>query len=199
MPTPWNKDAAIDRSVAVVQRNLLSRGCRPQFIVMTLHFFTTGGTIDKIYFDQKSTYLVGETCLRRILNSGNCSLDYHIEEIFRKDSIDLTEADRAHIVDTVRRCPHERIIITHGTDTMTATGRLLQSVPGKTIVLTGSMQPARFAESDAVFNVGAAVMAAQTLPPGVYIAMHGQVFDPACACKNVAAHRFEHIYPKSSS
>jgi L-asparaginase len=105
----------------------------------------------------------------------------------------MTEADRALIRQRVAAEPCLRIVITHGTDTMTETARELLGSEGKTIVLTGAMQPARFRESDAVFNIGMAVGAAQSLPPGVYIAMNGRIFDPQRTRKNVAGHRFEEV------
>jgi L-asparaginase len=111
----------------------------------------------------------------------------------RKDSLDLTDDDRALIRDRVAAEPADRILITHGTDTMIETARLLSGIGGKTIVLTGSMQPARLRVSDAAFNVGAAVVAVQTLPPGVYLVMNGCIFDPATARKNRDRHRFETV------
>ena len=97
------------------------------------------------------------------------------------------------ICDAVASAPEKHIVITHGTDTMLATANTLNAIKDKTIVLTGSMYPARFHESDAVFNMGCAVIAAQVLAPGVYIAMNGRIFDPQAARKNVALNRFEEI------
>ena len=109
----------------------------------------------------------------------------------RKDSLDLTDDDRSLIHARVSADPADRILVTHGTDTMVQTANLLADIERKTIVLTGSMQPARLRTSDAAFNVGAAVVAVQTLPPGVYIVMNGCVFDPRTARKNREHHRFE--------
>ena len=140
---------------------------------MTLKIFTTGGTIDKTYFDQKSEYQVGEPQASGVLERANVVLDYELVPIMQKDSLELTDADREIIRKAVEAAQESRMIITHGTDTMIKTARHLQAITGKTIVLTGSMYPAQYRDSDAVFNLGAAVTAAQILEPGVYIAMNG--------------------------
>jgi len=158
---------------------------------MKIQILTTGGTIDKIYFDRKSEYQVGDPQAKGVLQRANVVLDYEVESILKKDSLDLTDADRDLIRKKVATCRHDRIIITHGTDTMIATAGVLREIPGKTIVMTGSMYPAQFHESDAVFNLGCAVTAVQILPPGVYIAMNGRIFNPASARKNVEMNRFE--------
>ncbi|MEQ8409535.1 MAG: asparaginase domain-containing protein [Gammaproteobacteria bacterium] len=160
---------------------------------MTLKIFTTGGTIDKTYFDQKSEYQVGEPQASGVLERANVVLDYELVPIMQKDSLELTDADREIIRKAVEAAPESRMIITHGTDTMIKTARHLQAITGKTIVLTGSMYPAQYRDSDAVFNLGAAVTAAQILEPGVYIAMNGRLFDPACSVKNVEMNRFEEM------
>ena len=158
-----------------------------------LRIFTTGGTIDKIYFDAKSDYEIGEPVVDTILKQAHASLDYSITALMRKDSLDITAEDRSVVRQAVADCAESMVVITHGTDTMVETGRALADIPGKTIVLTGSLKPARFQESDAVFNIGAAVAAAQSLPPGVYIIMNGQVFDTTKVRKNREANRFETI------
>ncbi|WP_243665003.1 asparaginase domain-containing protein [Rhodothermus marinus] len=145
---------------------------------MDVKIFTTGGTIDKVYFDAKSTYEVGDPQIVDILREANVTIDWELETLFRKDSLDLTDEDRAVIVEKVRQEPCPRILITHGTDTMIETAKALQGIPGKTIVLVGSLSPARFKSSDAEFNIGFALAAVQTLPPGVYIAMNGRIFHP---------------------
>ena len=123
---------------------------------MTLKIFTTGGTIDKTYFDQKSEYQVGEPQASGVLERANVVLDYELVPIMQKDSLELTDADREIIRKAVEAAPESRMIITHGTDTMIKTARHLQAITGKTIVLTGSMYPAQYRDSDAVFNLGAA-------------------------------------------
>ena len=156
-----------------------------------LEIFTTGGTIDKVYFDAKSTFEVGDPQIEEVLREANLAIDYRVTPLLRKDSLELTDADRSMIRAAVEQTLSQRIVITHGTDTMITTAKNLADVPGKTIVLTGAMQPARFRFTDAVFNIASAMMAAQTLPAGVYIAMNGRIFDPRTARKNVALNRFE--------
>lgn len=157
----------------------------------TLHIFTTGGTIDKVYFDQKSEFQIGDPQAGGVLERANVNLTYKLSSIFRKDSLDLTDSDRDQIRDAVAASTARRILVTHGTDTMVETARKLKQIPKKTIVLTGSMYPAKFHESDAIFNIGSAVAAVQTLPEGVYIVINGRIFDPDNVKKNVALNRFE--------
>jgi L-asparaginase len=137
---------------------------------------TTGGTIDKAYFDALSSYQVGETVVARLLNIAHVTHPYRIVELLRKDSLELTDEDRATLRETIENAASSRIIVTHGTDTMTDSAKVLASVTNKTIVLTGALAPARFSESDATFNLGMAFAAVQTLPAGVYITMNGRVF-----------------------
>ena len=152
---------------------------------------TTGGTIDKVYFDAKGGYKVGEPQIVDILRTVGVATGYRIHTLLRKDSLDLTDEDRALIRRTVGDVSHYRILITHGTDTMVETARYLRNMPGKTIVLVGSLTPARFKATDAEFNIGFAFAAAQTLPPGVYLAMNGRIFDPRMVRKNFGMNRFE--------
>lgn len=137
---------------------------------------TTGGTIDKQYFDALSQYTITDTTITRLLLIARVTHLYRVEEVFRKDSLELTDDDRGQIVKHVRRAKPSRIVITHGTDTMTCTAQALAGIDGKTIVLTGALTPARFSESDAAFNLGMAFATAQTASPGVYITMNGTVF-----------------------
>ncbi|MEA1986542.1 MAG: asparaginase domain-containing protein [Candidatus Marinimicrobia bacterium] len=161
---------------------------------MDIKILTVGGTIDKVYFDAKSKYEIGESIAEEILNESNVTIKYEVESILKKDSLDLTEADRKKIIETVLDDPHDKIVVTHGTDTMIKTAKILSQKPhNKVIVFTGSMQPARFKSSDAVFNIGSAVTAAQILPTGVFIAMNGMVFDPNNSRKNVELQQFEII------
>lgn len=152
---------------------------------------TTGGTIDKIYFDDKSDYQIGDPQIGRILEELGVAFRFTVIPILRKDSLHLTDADRALIKQTILAQPAKHVLVTHGTDSMVETGRVLADVPDKTIVMTGALNPARFRGSDAEFNIGTAVGAVQCLPPGVYIAMNGRIWDPAKVRKNVAANRFE--------
>lgn len=137
---------------------------------------TTGGTIDKIYFDALSDYQVGETVMAKLLDIARVKRPFRIEEVVRKDSLELDDGDRILIRDRVAAAPESHIIITHGTDTMTETAKLLSAIPGKTVVLVGALAPARFGESDASFNLGMAFATVQVAEPGVYITMSGSVF-----------------------
>ena len=163
---------------------------------------TAGGTIDKVYFDAKSDFEVGQSVVTELLAEAHVHTGYKVVEVMRKDSLDMTDADRA----LIRRTIYEeltqtsgaslapRVIITHGTDTMTDTAGELASLVGElqaTIVLTGALSPARFARSDATFNVGMAFATVQCASPGVYIVMNGQVFDGLNVVKNRAQNRFE--------
>jgi L-asparaginase len=158
---------------------------------MNLHIITTGGTIDKIYFDAKSDYQVGEPVIGELLQSMGVTFPYTVESALRKDSLDITDEDRAHICRLTQDCREKHVLITHGTDGMVATGQALKGVTGKTIVLTGALQPAAFKSSDAIFNIGCAIGALQAAAPGVYIAMNGRLFDIDNVRKNLEANRFE--------
>ena len=155
-----------------------------------IDIFTTGGTIDKVYFDALSEYQIGATALPDILAENNVFVAHRVTQLMRKDSLELTDTDRAAIHDAVAASDADKVLVTHGTDTMVDTARVLSDIGGKTIVLTGAMQPATLRNSDAEFNIGFALAATQTLPHGVYIAMNGEVFDPAKVHKDRSAHRF---------
>lgn len=158
-----------------------------------LTIVTTGGTIDKIYFDDLSTYQIGEPEIGRILTSFGVNFTFNVVALMRKDSLHLSDDDRELIRRTIEAQPGGHVLVTHGTDTMIATAKVLSSIPDKRIVLTGALNPARFQNSDAVFNIGCAIGAVQSLPPGVYIAMSGRVWDPAKVRKNRDANRFEPV------
>ena len=151
---------------------------------------TTGGTIDKAYFDALSEYQIVESGIPAVLEQARVALPVRVMELMRKDSLELTDADRALIAAAVREAPERRVVITHGTDTMTDTAKALADITGKTIVLTGALSPARFAETDAPFNLGMAFATAQVAAPGVWIAMSGQVFDGLKVRKDRAAGKF---------
>ena len=121
------------------------------------------------------------------------SFDFEVESILKKDSLEMTDEDRSLIRRHAENDACDRLLVTHGTDTMVKTANALLGVAGKTIVLTGSMQPARLRVSDAIFNIGFAMAAVQLLDAGVYIAMNGQIFDPRTTRKNVERHRFEPV------
>ena len=157
----------------------------------TILVLTTGGTIDKAYFDALSEYQIVESGIPALLMEARVALPYRVEEVCRKDSLELTDADRAEIARRVSEAAETRIIVTHGTDTMTETAKVLAAaVSGKIIVLTGALTPARFAETDAPFNLGMAFAAAQVAPPGVWIAMSGELFDGLKVVKDRAAGKF---------
>ena len=158
---------------------------------MKIKIITTGGTIDKIYFDAKSEFQVGDPQIAEVLKEANVTIDYEIVPLMRKDSLDLTDQDRELIFTTIRDSQETRFVVTHGTDTMVQTAQVLQKIPNKVMVMTGAMQPAKFRLTDAVFNIACAMTAAQILSPGVYIAMNGQIFDPARARKNEMLKQFE--------
>jgi L-asparaginase len=158
---------------------------------MRLHIITTGGTIDKVYFDARSDYQVGDPVIGDLLRDLGVALSFTVESAMRKDSLDMTDADRALIRERAEACEERHVLITHGTDGMVATGQALEGLEHKTIVLTGALQPAAFQRTDADFNIGCAVGALQSLPPGVYIAMNGRVFDIDNVVKNRAENRFE--------
>lgn len=159
----------------------------------TISILTTGGTIDKVYFDAKSEYEVGPPNIERVLGELNLSISYTITPLFRKDSLDLTDDDRKIIRHAVLNSENDHILITHGTDTMAETAQALLGIENKTIVLTGALEPALFKTSDAIFNIGCALGAVQALPTGVYIAMNGSIFEGGKVRKNLDVNRFEEI------
>ena len=156
-----------------------------------IQILTTGGTIDKVYFDANSKFEIGASLLPELLAESNIQDGYSVRELMHKDSLELTDEDRSVILEAVTKTESQRILITHGTDTMALTAQALKRVPGKTIVLTGAMQPARMRRTDAIFNVGFAWAAVQLLPAGVYIAMNGEVFEAGAVRKNLEAQKFE--------
>lgn len=158
---------------------------------MSIEIFTTGGTIDKLYFDALSEYQIGSPQVLRVLRDVGVAGVFRVTPLMRKDSLEITDDDRSKIVAAVQSSQAEQVIITHGTDTMVETGKALGSVRDKTVVLVGAMQPAGLRISDAEFNIGFAWAAVQTLPAGVYVAMNGRILDPQIARKNRDAHRFE--------
>jgi len=147
---------------------------------MRVKVFTAGGTIDKVYAQVKGTlnFSFGEPAIAE-LGAGKITLnfDYDIERLLAKDSLEMTDEDRALIKKACKSATADKILITHGTDTMIDTARVLSEIPDKLIVLTGASQPYRFRESDAEFNIGVAIGALNTLERGVYIAMNGRVYE----------------------
>ncbi len=158
---------------------------------MHIRFITTGGTIDKVYFDDLSQFEIGESVVQHVLSEGLVEFEYDVVSLMQKDSLEMDDEDRQKLRDYIENDDASHYIITHGTDTMAETASVLSDLDGRTIVLTGSLSPARFKTTDAVFNVGMAVAAVQVAGPGVYIAMSGQVFDAGAVRKNRAENRFE--------
>ncbi len=160
---------------------------------MFIRFVTTGGTIDKVYFDALSQFEVGDSVVRHILTDGLVAFDYEIVPLLHKDSLDMTDADRRVLHKYIADDDAKLYVVTHGTDSMAETAAMLDDLSDRTIVLTGALTPAHFKATDAVFNVGMAVATVQTAPPGVYIAMNGQVFHAGEVRKNRAENRFEKL------
>ena len=158
---------------------------------MIIKIFTTGGTFDKIYFDAKSEFQFADTIIGDLLEEANINFDYDIVTLLEKDSLDMNDVDRKLIHDAVGNVKEDKILITHGTDTMAETAKALLDIRDKTIVLFGAMQPARMRHNDATYNLGFACAAVQLLPAGVHLAMNGQIFDPLKVLKNRSQNRFE--------
>lgn len=160
---------------------------------MSLLVLTTGGTIDKVYFDASSEYEVGEPTVPHVFREAGVTLPWRLQSLFRKDSLEMTDDDRAVIRRACEQADESCILVTHGTDTLCDTAAALVGIAGKTIVLTGALAPARFRVTDAVFNLGLALGAAQSMPAGVYLAMNGTVFAAGKVWKNRALGKFEAI------
>ncbi|QSR17861.1 asparaginase domain-containing protein [Novosphingobium sp. KA1] len=151
---------------------------------------TTGGTFDKQYFDALSEYQIAESVIEKLLKTSRVAHPFRVVELLRKDSLELTDEDRALIRATIAAAPESHVVVTHGTDTMTDTAKALEGLEGKTVVLTGALAPARFAESDATFNLGMAFACCQSAQPGVWITMSGSVFDGLMVRKDRDAGKF---------
>ena len=160
-------------------------------MIDNLLIITTGGTIDKIYFDDMSDYQIGEPQIGSTLKAMNVSFEFEVHALMRKDSLHITDDDRQLIREKVIGSDTRHVLITHGTDTMIDTAIALAGIPGKTIALTGALQPARFRDSDAVFNIGCAVGAVQSLAQGTWIVMNGKAWKPEEVQKNRLENRFE--------
>ena len=162
-------------------------------MISKLLIITTGGTIDKIYFDDKSDYQIGEPQISQILHAMHVAIDFEVIALMRKDSLHMGDKERQLVRATIETSDASHVLITHGTDSMVETASLLDDMENRTIVLTGALNPARFRDSDAIFNIGCAVGAVQSLPLGVYIAMNGKIWDPKTVRKNRKENRFEPI------
>ncbi len=161
---------------------------------MSIRIFVTGGTFDKEYNELTGELFFKETHLPEMLKRSRSSLDVTVRTLMMIDSLQMTEEDRELIAHQCRNAKENKIIITHGTDTMTVTGReLAVKVPGKTIVLTGAMIPYKFGSSDGFFNLGAALAFVQLLPAGVYVVMNGRYFSWDNVRKNKQTGQFEEL------
>ena len=160
----------------------------------SVRLFVTGGTFDKEYQERDGTLYFKDTHLRDMLKLGRNLVPVEVRTLMMVDSLEMDDEDRAVILGQCRKCPQQRMVITHGTDTMEITARMLgENITDKTVVLTGAMIPYAFGSSDGLFNLGGALAFAQSLPPGVYIAMNGRYFTWDNVRKNKDAGIFEEI------
>ena len=158
-----------------------------------LEILTTGGTIDKVYFDKTSNYEVGDPFVEELLHKMNVNISFNVKSLMRIDSLDMTDIHREEISNYIINSNVNNFLITHGTDSIVETAIYLKKISDKTIVLTGSLKPAIFIDNDAIFNVGSALTSAQILKNGVYIVINGQVFNPDNVRKNLEKNIFETI------
>lgn len=161
---------------------------------MAIRVFVTGGTFDKEYNELEGKLYFKNTHLPEMLDLGRSKVDVHVRTLMMIDSLDMTDDDRQIILDHCRKAKEERILITHGTDTMELTARVLgPSIRNKTVVVTGAMIPYKFGSSDGLFNLGSALGFVQTLPHGVYIVMNGRCFAWDNVRKNRKTGTFEEV------
>jgi L-asparaginase len=161
---------------------------------MSIRIFITGGTFDKEYNELDGKLFFKDTHLPEMLKLGRCKVPLEIRTLMLVDSLEMTDADRQIIVEQCRTCKQDRIVITHGTDTMVETASVLgKKMVDKTIILTGAMVPYKFGSSDGLFNLGSALAFAETLPPGVYLAMNGRCFSWNNVRKNKKTGEFEEL------
>ena len=164
---------------------------------MSIRILVAGGTFDKEYNERTGQLYFKDTHIAEMLRLGRSRVDVSIRTVMMVDSLEMSQADRALIVQNCVQAEENRIVVTHGTDTMTETaGAIAAAVSGKTIVLTGAMIPYAFGSSDGLFNLGSALSFVQTLPPGVYIAMNGKCFPWNRVRKNRERGEFEEIPAK---
>jgi len=161
---------------------------------MAIRIIVTGGTFDKEYDMIDGSLHFGETHLPEILKLGRCTVDYSVRTTMMIDSLEMTDDDRALIFNSTKKCKQDKIVITHGTDTMTETAKYLAEAKlEKTVVITGAMIPYKFGASDALFNLGSAIAYAQSLPNGVYIVMNGKYHNWDKVRKNRKTGFFEEL------
>lgn len=181
---PWTMD---HRPISITLQHL-------NFLPMPINVFVTGGTFDKEYDIINGRLFFKDTHLPEIFKLGRCTLDVNIRTLMMIDSLEMTEEDRELIVKHCKRCTDDQIVITHGTDTMVDTAKVLAAaaIP-KTIVLTGAMIPYKFGSSDGLFNLGSTLAFVQVLPHGVYIAMNGKFYNADNVRKNKRTGYFEEL------
>jgi len=161
---------------------------------MAIRIFITGGTFDKEYNELNGELYFKDSHLSDLLEMGRSKASVEIRTLMMVDSLEMTDEDRELIAYQCNQCDEDKIVITHGTDTMSDTAKILaQKIKGKTIVLTGAMIPIKFGSSDGLFNLGSALAFAQTLPPGIYVAMNGRYFTADNVRKNKQTGMFEEI------
>lgn len=161
---------------------------------MAIRVFVTGGTFDKEYNELTGELYFKDTHLKEMLSLGRCRLDVEVRTLMMIDSLQMTDDDREMVLQQCRRAPETHIVVTHGTDTMEITARVLgEAGLEKTIVLTGAMIPYKFGSSDGLFNLGSALAFVQTLPHGVYVAMNGRFFHWSKVRKDRKAGEFEEV------
>ena len=159
---------------------------------MRIVFIQIRGTIDKDYLKPTKGYAfeIGEPAVKRILRRANPAFDFEVISVLKKDSLDLSRDDRDRIYDACSKADADKIVVTHGTDTMIETARKLSTIRNKVIILTGAMKPEKFCDSDASFNVGTAVGAVNVLSNGTYIAMNGRVYSWNAVKRNLQTGQF---------
>jgi L-asparaginase len=163
-------------------------------LVMAVRIFITGGTFDKEYNEITGQLFFKDTHMHDLLSMGRSHVPVEIRTLMMIDSLEMTAEDRDLIVHQCIQCDETKIVLTHGTDTMSETAKVLaQKITDKTIVLTGAMIPIKFGSSDGLFNLGSALAFAQTLPPGVYVAMNGRYFHWDNVRKNRQTGMFEEV------
>jgi L-asparaginase len=161
---------------------------------MSIRIFITGGTFDKEYNELTGQLFFKDSHLPEMLDLGRNLVPVEIRTLMMVDSLEMTDMDRELIAEHCGKSPEDKIIITHGTDTMAETARLLaKEVKDKTVVLTGAMVPYKFGSSDGLFNLGSAMAFVQTLPKGVYVAMNGRYFTAGNVRKNKETGEFEEL------
>ena len=192
--------SSADASPVLLMRAVIAQGGSERYsrlaprITMAIRILVTGGTFDKEYNEHNGQLFLKDTHVSEMLRLGRSRVDVTIRTVMMIDSLEMSDADRALIVQNCLQSEEDRIVITHGTDTMTETAAAVaHAVADKTIVLTGAMIPYAFGSSDGLFNLGSALSFVQVLPPGVYIAMNGKCFPWDRVRKNRERGEFEEV------